>query len=210
MRRPSAVACVACALIALALPATAAAQDTVSLSGYFVAGSTWLAAADSFDAVAGTRRTSNFGGGAAVTFWKSAFVDVAVSRQKMDGQRVFVDQGTVYGLNIPLRVTMIPFDLAAGWRIAGRVSPFGAVGVTHISYRERSDFAGTGEDVDGSGTGLVVLGGADVMILRRVRVGAELRYRAADGPLGETGVSAVFGERSIGGFAAAVRISVGS
>jgi len=199
----------ACAIAALTLPTTAGAQSSMDVRGYFVAGSTWLNAADSFEAVADTNRTSNIGGGGAVTIWKSVFVDVAVQRMAIEGQRVFVDQGTVYPLNIPLQVTMIPFDVAAGWRTPGRVSAYGAVGVSRISYTERSDFAADDEDVDDSGTGLLLLGGADVTIWKFVSIGGEVRYRHVDGPLGETGVSAVFGERSIGGVAASLRVSVG-
>ena len=209
MSTSTAFAVAACLLVVLALPEAALAQGGTPLRGYFVAGSTWLTAADSFDAVADTHRTSNIGGGAAVTLWKNVFVDVAVLRMKVDGERVFVDQGTVYGLNIPLQVTMIPFDVAAGWRMPGRVSPYGAIGVSRISYRERSDFAGADEDVESSGTGPLVLGGADVAVLKFVHIGAEVRYRRVDGPLGESGVSEAFGEQSIGGFAAAIRVSVG-
>jgi hypothetical protein len=199
----------ACAIAVLTLPKTALAQNSTIARGYFVAGSTWLNAADSFEAVADTNRTLNIGGGGAVTIWKHAFVDVAVQHMKVDGQRVFVDQGTVYDLNIPLQVTMVPFDVAAGWRVPGRVSAYGAVGVSRISYSERSDFAADGEDVDDSGTGLLLLAGADMTLWKLIHAGGEVRYRNADGPLGQTGVSQIFGERSIGGFAASVRISVG-
>jgi opacity protein-like surface antigen len=200
---------VACVLIAIAQPERAFAQTGMTIRGYIAAGSTWLTAADSFDAVAGTNRTSSIGGGGAVTLWKSAFVDVAVLRMKVEGERVFVDQGTVYDLGIPLTVTMIPLDVAAGWRQRGRISPYGAIGLSRISYSERSDFAGDGEDFDESGTGLLLLGGADVTISKLLHVGAEARYRGVDGALGDTGVSGVFDERSIGGFAVSVRISVG-
>ena len=209
MRLPNAFLIVACTAVALAMPESAAAQDNVSARGYFIAGSTWLTAADSFNAVADSNRTLNLGGGGAATLWKNVFVDVSVQRMKIDGQRVFVDQGTVYHLNIPLQVTMIPFDVAAGWRMPGRVSAYGAVGVSRISYNERSDFADAGDDVDESRTGLLLLGGADVTVWRFVSLGGEIRSRHVEGPLGETGVSAIFGERSIGGVAVSIRVSAG-
>ncbi len=196
-------------LLVLTLPETALAQHGTIIRGYAVVGSTSLTAADSFDAVAGTSRTLTIGGGAAVTLWKGVFVDVAVSRLKVDGERVFVDQGAVYRLNIPLQVTLTPFDVAGGWRRAGRISPYGAVGLSRISYKESSGFAAAGEDVDDSGTGPFVLAGADVTLWRLVHVGGEVRYRHVDGPLGQTGVSAVFGEQSIGGLATSVRVAIG-
>jgi opacity protein-like surface antigen len=204
-----AFALAACALVTLTQARTAVAQESLAIRGYFIAGSTWFAAADSFDAVAGKSRTSNIGGGVAVTFWRRAFVDVALSRVALDGQRVFVDQGTIYELNIPLQVTMIPFDVTAGWRASGRISPYGAVGLSQIAYHERSDFAGAGEDVDSSGTGWVAMAGADVALSRLLHAGGEFRYRGVDGALGETGVSEVSNERSIGGFSASIRISIG-
>ena len=209
MRLPNVFLIVACTALTVAMPASAAAQSTINARGYFIAGSTRLTAADSFDAVADSHRMLNIGGGGAVTLWKSVFVDVAVQRMTIDGQRVFVDQGTVYDLNIPLQVTMIPFDVAAGWRMPGRVSAYGAAGVSRISYRERSDFAADDEDVDDSGTGLLLLGGADVTIWKFVSIGGEVRYRDVEGPLGQSGVSAVFGDRSIGGVAVSLRVSAG-
>ena len=209
MSRVTVFAIAACACGVLMSPNIAHAQLAVPLRGYAAFGSTWLTAAESFNAVAGTARTSNIGGGAAVTLWKNAFVDVALVRMSVDGERVFVDQGTVYGLNIPLQVTMLPFDVAAGWRWAGRISPYGAAGLSRVSYTERSDFAGAGDDVESSGVGPLVLTGADLRVTRLVHVGAEVRYRHVKGPLGQAGVSAVFGERSIGGFAASIRASVG-
>ena len=195
--------------IVLTLPGPALAQEGVGIRGYGSLGVTFLAAADSFDAVAGTSRALNIGGGVAATLWKGLFVDVSASRITIDGERVFVDQGTVFPLNIPLEVTMTPFDIAAGWRGTGRISPYGGAGLTRISYKETSDFAADGEDVDGSGTGLLVLGGVDVAVSTWVHVGGEVRYRSVDGPLGESGVSAVFGEQSIGGFSTSVRVSFG-
>ena len=197
------------AIAVLALPERAFAQRDLSLRGYAVVGSTWLTARDSFDAVAGSHQTLNIGGGATVTIWKGAFVDLGIYRVKVEGERVFVDQGTVYRLDIPLQITLIPFDLAAGWRRAGRVSAYAAAGVSRISYSERADFAAAGEDIDASGTGPLVFAGADVSLTRLVHVGGEIRYRSVDGPLGQTGVSEIFDEQSIGGFAVSLRVSFG-
>src|SRR5262249_41960378 len=158
----SSIACLiaACTLMSLTVPAPAVAQVGTNIRVYAAAGSTWLAAADSFNAVAGTNRTLNVGGGAAVTLWKGVFADVAVMRMKVDGQRVFADRGIVYPLNIRLAITMIPLDVAGGWRLNRRISPYAAVGISHLFYSETSDFAANGENVDTGGTGPVVFAGA--------------------------------------------------
>lgn len=198
--------------IAAALPVSAAAQARVGVRGYGSFGTTTLAAADTFDAVADTTSASVYGGGAQVTdIWRGVFADVGVSQLSLDGERVFIgDDGTVFELGIPLEVTMRPIDVAAGWRFGfGRVAPYVGAGVTYLSYEETSDFAEAGEDVDESGTGALVLGGVDVRVWRWIHAGGEVRYRRVAGILGEGGVSSHFGEDDAGGISAAVRISIG-
>lgn len=187
------------------------AQSTVGARAYLTFGATWETASDTFDAVAGTSRASGIGGGATVTgLWQGLFVDVGVSRQRFDGERVFVLNGTAFPLGIPLEVTVRPIDIAAGWRVtAGRVSPYAGGGATFLSYEETSDFAQPGENVSERKTGLVLLGGVDVALLRWLHAGAELRYRSVTGLLGTGGVSEAFGEDDLGGTAVAVRVSVG-
>jgi len=200
-----------CAGVLCLVPVTAAGQATgPSLFGYGTLGSTALAAAETFEAVAGTSRRTNLGGGAHATIWRGLFVDGAVSRLRLTGERVFIHGETVYQLGVPLTVTLRPVDVAAGWRIRrGRVSPFAGGGLSMVSYAEESDFAEAGDDVRETRTGAMFLGGVDVAVLQWLQLGGELRYRAVTGVLGAGGVSGVFGEDSIGGVAASVRVSVG-
>ena len=206
IRRAFAAAC-----LAVALPSSAAAQPPLAIRGYGVFGIATLAATDTFDAVAGTTTAPIVGGGAQAALWRGLFADVAVSWLSIEGERIFVDAaGTVFQLGIPLEVTMRPVDLAAGWRISfGRITPYAGAGVTFLSYEETSSFAEAAEDVSESGTGMLVLGGADVRVWRWVHAGGELRYRRVRGILGEEGASAEFGEDDAGGFSAAVRVSIG-
>jgi len=193
-------------------PPRRAPQPPVRVRGYGIFGITQLAAADTFDAVAGTTRRPVFGGGAQVTnLWKSIFADVAFSRlRSIEGQRVFVNGGTVFGLGIPLQVQLQALDVAAGWRTTyGRVAPYAGGGISYLMYNETSDFADAADNVDTGGAGPLVLGGVDVAISRWLHGGAELRYRSIFGILGENGASAAFNEKNAGGFSAAVRISVG-
>jgi hypothetical protein len=78
-----------------------------------------------------------------------------------------------------------------------------------FQYREDSDFATAGDDVNERKTGVVALAGADVRVLRLVSVGGEFRYRAVDGVLGVGGVSQIFGDDQLGGLSLAARFSVG-
>ncbi len=201
----------AAVLLALAVTRSAHAQTSVGALGYVTFGSVALGAADTFEAVAGKSNAPSVGVGAAVTgLWKHVFVDVSYSRQWLDGQRVFVSNGSVFPLGIPLSVAFEPLDAAAGWRFrAGRIMPYAGAGVSSIRYTETSDFAQQGDDVDERKTGGLVLAGVDVPIGRWFLLGGELRYRAVTGVLGESGASAAFGEDQLGGVSYAVRVSVG-
>lgn len=187
------------------------AQRSIDARGYFTYGAVSLASSETFKAVAGTSRTSSIGGGGEVTgLWKGLFADVAFSRQRLEGERVFVLDGTVYPLGIPLDVRFWPLDVAAGWRLTrGRTSPYVAAGLSSIKYEETSDFAQAGDDVSARKSGALVLGGVDVALARWLFVGGELRYRAVTGVLGESGASAVFDEDRLGGLSYAVRVSLG-
>jgi guanyl-specific ribonuclease Sa len=189
-----------------------ASAQAIGASVYGTYGTTSLTASNTFEAAAGTSRKSAPGIGGTVTgLWRGLFVDVAFTQYKLDAQRVFIDQGTVFPLGIPVRVTMRPFDIVGGWRHKGRsrVSPYGGAGLVFFQYQEDSDFAIAGDDVSERQTGVVVLAGADVRVVRLVSVGGEFRYRAVDGVLGLGGVSQVFGDDQLGGLSFAARFSVG-
>jgi opacity protein-like surface antigen len=198
-------------VLAAMAPAPASAQS-IGLRGYVLFGVAQLAAKDTFEAVADTSQQPVFGGGVQVTnIWKGVFADVGVSQiRTIDGERVFVDDGEVFELGIPLEVKMRPVDIAAGWRLAfGRISPYVGAGVTFFKYEETSEGADADENVDESRTGPLFLGGVDVAIVSWLHAGGEIRYRQVTGILGEGGVSAEFGEDNAGGLAAAIRISIG-
>jgi opacity protein-like surface antigen len=189
-----------------------ASAQASGASVYATYGTTNLTASDTFEAAAGTSRKSAPGIGGTVTgLWRGLFVDLAFTQYKLDAQRVFIDQGTVFPLGIPVRITMRPLDLVGGWRYRSRsrVSPYGGAGIVFFQYREDSDFATAGDDVSERKTGVVALAGADVRVLRLVSVGGEFRYRAVDGVLGVGGVSQIFGDDQLGGLSLAARFSVG-
>ena len=207
--RRSILALVVFAAIGSARPALA---QSLGLRGYLTFGVAQLAATDTFEAVADTSQQPVFGGGIQVTnIWRGVFADLGVSQiQTIEGERVFVEDGEVFDLNIPLEVEMRPLDIAAGWRFEfGRISPYVGAGVTLFRYEESSEGADPGENLEESGNGPLFLGGVDVAIVSWLHAGGEIRYRQVTGILGEGGVSAEFGEDNAGGLAAAVRISIG-
>lgn len=198
-------------LVCLLLSVKPAVAQAPGISGYFTGGVTFLEAAESFDAVAGTSQPMTLGGGAHVSrIWHGVFADFAITRSSLDGERVFVSNGNVFRLGIPWEARMQPIDLAAGWRFrAGSAGPYVGAGVTFMKYTEESDFAQSGDNVDVRKAGPLVLAGFDVPVGAWVRVGVEARYRRVSGVLGDAGVSKAFNEDQLGGASTAVRVSVG-
>lgn len=198
--------------IAALAPPPAAAQESVGIRGYAIFGVAQLAAKDTFEAVADLSQQPIFGGGVQVTnIWKGIFADVSVSQiRSIDGERVFVNQGEVFELNIPLEIKMRPVDIAGGWRFTyGRFSPYVGAGLSYLTYEETSDFADSGENVNENANGPLFLGGVDVTLWDWLHAGGEFRYRQVKGIFGEDGVSETFDEDNAGGFTAAFRVAVG-
>lgn len=181
------------------------------IHAYGTYGSSVFAAKETLNAVAGSTRFANLGGGVTITnLWRNLFVDLGASQAKVDGHRVFVDGDTVYDLGIPLNVTVRPIDIAAGWRVtSGRLSTFLGAGMTSLYYEETSAFAEAADNVKDRRAGALFVGGIDVAVIKWVQLGGELRYRAVKRILGEGGASSVFGEDQVGGLSAGMRVSVG-
>lgn len=189
----------------------ASGAQSVGASGYVSFGVMRFAATESFDLVTGSSSTSGFAFGAIVSrVWHGVFADVSFWRHKSEGERFFVDGGSTYPLGIPVSITFQPIDLAGGWKFElGAVHPYIGGGVTFMSYKEESDFATGSDDVDERKTGGLLLIAADIPLGQFLRLGGEFRYRAVTGVLGESGVSAIFGEDRLGGSSYAFRVSVG-
>ncbi|MGH9162722.1 MAG: hypothetical protein ACRD2X_22370, partial [Vicinamibacteraceae bacterium] len=182
----------------------------------------WLApaASETFDATVGSANAVEYGASGAVLLPRGFFVEVDVSHVENDGQRVFVDDGSVFELGIPLTVSMTPIDLTGGYRFGASEArpfaarrlpfvPYGGVGVGWLAYKETSEFAEPDEDVDERYTSYHLLGGVEVPLWRILGVAAEARYRWVPDALGESesSVSEAFGETNLGGFLFRVKLS---
>lgn len=196
-------------LIGVTLPASA---QQLGIRGLVSFGAVRMDASDSFDAIFGTSTLSEVGGGVQVTnVWRGVFAEVTAGRSKKSGERAFVHDGTVFPLGIDLDATIIPLDIVAGYRFnrSGRFIPYVGGGYTSVVYRETSPFAESGDDVDDRHAGFVALGGVEVRTLRWLQVRGEARYRRVPDALGNGGVSAAFGEDSLGGLRFGVLVGIG-
>jgi hypothetical protein len=171
-----------------------------------------MSATESFEAVIGRDTVTSFGGGAQATnVWKGLFLEVSIERSKVDGERVFVFDGDVFPLGIPLEIEMLPIDIVGGWRhrVANRVFAYGGGGVTLLTYKETSEFADDDEDIDERYTGFVVLGGVEAGVAQWVHLRGEVRFRSVSDVLGVGGASQAFDETTLGGIGFGVKIVFG-
>ena len=170
-----------------------------------------MTAKDSFEAVAGTSTMMGAGAGLEVqNIWRGLFLRGAISRLSKTGERVFVHEGEVFRLGIPLDITMTPIEVGAGWRFKALSSrgivPYVGAGVLFLKHREESEGDGSGEGVNESFTGAAVFGGLEIPVWRKVSAGAELGWRTAK-VKEPGGAMAGFGENNLGGITFRVMIS---
>lgn len=171
-----------------------------------------MTAKESFEAVTGSSSLSGAGVGLEVhRVWRKVFLRAATSKLTADGQRVFVFDGTVFPLGIPLEVSMRPVEIGAGWRfspVGKRLVPYLGAGVLWMKYNETTSGDSSSEAVRETWRGAVVFGGVDVQVWRAVSAGAEVAWRSAT-VKDPGGVFAAFGEDSLGGASVRVLLSIG-
>ena len=169
-----------------------------------------MTAKDSFDAVAGTSTLMGVGVGVeAQNVWRRLFLRGAISRFKKTGERVFVSDGELFRLGIPLEITMTPIEVGAGWRFSplSGIVPYVGAGALFHKHREESPGDGSGDGVNETFTGMTLFGGVEVPVWRFVSAGAEVGWRKASvGSPG--GAMAAFGEKDLGGVSFRVMFSI--
>jgi hypothetical protein len=204
---------------ALAAPAAAQEPAPAAGSGPSLHGRVFgwgdfqqMSARDSFEAVSGESIVSGLGGGLEVhRLWRGVFLRGSISRQSVAAERVFVFDGSVFALGIPLDVTMTPIELGAGWRfgpLGGRVVPYIGAGALWLGYREDGAGTSSSEDVSETYSGATIFGGIDVSVWRFVSAGAEVAWRTAQ-VKDAGGVFEAFGENNLGGISFRLMLSVG-
>jgi hypothetical protein len=174
-----------------------------------------LTSSKSFEAFAGDSRGGLFGGGAQVTFGNGIFAQINVERFTKTGSRVFIHEGQVFSLGISSTVTVTPVTFGGGYRYTGlgRVVPYGGAGYGSYSYREESEFAESGENVEERFGGYYVSGGAEVTIwdggMIALAAAGEIEYSSVPDALGEGGISQEFAEDDLGGTTFRIKFLVG-
>jgi opacity protein-like surface antigen len=120
--------------------------------------------------------------------------------------------GEVFGLGVPLEVTVTPLEVTGGYRftmISPRFTPYAGVGYSSYGYKETSEFADPAEDVDERFSGFHLQAGAEYHVLEWLAVGGEVGWSTVADAIGQAGVSAHYDEDNLGGTSVRFKISVG-
>ena len=209
--------------LAAASPAAAQAQPaprrpagsrSIQIGGYAMVGKITFVAKDSFDTILGATSGVIFGGGATVGLPVGGlFVDIGGWRFTDDGERALVINNEVIPLGIPVKVTIIPIEISAGWKFRIRrmpkLLPYVAGGYTSYGYRETSSFSTVSEDVDDRFPGYHLRGGAEFKVWRWLGVAGEAAWTTVPDAIGKSGVSDAFNETNLGGTSFRLRITAG-
>jgi opacity protein-like surface antigen len=151
-----------------------------------------------------------FGGGVLVAE-RGVFLEVTLSRFKKSGERAFLFNGKPFSLGIPLTATITPIEISGGYRFLRRtaIMPYVGAGIGSYAYKETSEFADAGDDVDVRHAGYLVVGGAEFRVHRLVGIAADVQYTHIGGILGTGGLSKDAGEDNLGGTAIRLKVLVG-
>jgi opacity protein-like surface antigen len=154
-----------------------------------------------FDGASGS---GTFGGAFRFVHKKGFYVTGGARTWSKDGERVFVatQTGPIQRLGFPLSVRLVPITATVGYRFRRNrtIVPYVGVGGGVTLYREESEVAGeTHDDSRSAGT---FVGEAGVEYGRKsFRFAVEGTYSIAPNGAGVAGVSRVYGEDDIGGWA---------
>ena len=196
-----------------AAQASAQALSSMSLRPFVEVSEESFNAIDTFTSVFGRTYQPFWGGGLQVTAADRYYVEVTASRFRKSGDRVFRNAGQTFHLGIPLTATLTPFEIVGGYRFHSTrrpwLVPYVGAGVGRYAYRETSQFAADGEDLDTHHAGFVVHGGGEFRLSQWVGVGTDVQFTHVPGIFGRGGIYQDVGEDDLGGFAARVKFVVG-
>jgi hypothetical protein len=219
LRRAGTVLLGACATVALTPPQAlaqargGAAEPDIAIRAVVEAGARTFSASHSFDAVLGTSSGPIFGAGAAAIIRRNVFVSFDVTRFQRDGERVVVAAGEAFPNGIATTISVVPIEISAGWRFTQArrtVIPYLGGGLGWHKYKETSDFADDGEDVQFTKIGFQLLGGAEWRASRWLGIAGEAAWMSVpDAFSNDTGAAAAFDEHDLGGAVFRVKVVIG-
>ena len=210
------------ALVAIAAPAAAQPDPAISIRPFVDVTEQAFTAKNTFNAVFGQSMGPFIGAGVQVTFADQFYGEVSGSRFRRSGDRVFVINGDVFHLGLPLSATLTPIEVTGGFRFrilrGGRpiawVRPYVGAGIGWYAYQETctaqaAACAAIDADYSAKHNGFVLNGGAEFRLHEWVGVSADVQYRRITGIIGQGGASQAFSESDLGGVGGRFRVIVG-
>lgn len=199
-------------LVALGFASPASAQQE-SGGGFLLSahgGYVGLNFKESARAILGSTGGATFGGDIGYVLGEHLFFSAGARYFSRTGERVFVTEpgGTVFKLGHPLKLRLVPAQATVGWRfgeirsLGMPLTPYVGLGGGVTSYREESTIGGETrlfevKKTSGHALAGLELGGGPL------RFAIELTYSTVPNAIGDSpdGVSRIYGEKDIGGFA---------
>jgi opacity protein-like surface antigen len=177
------------------------ARGRFMLRGFGQAGGTVFDARDSFDTLIGSTFGMMSGGGGQVVFPNGVYAQGSFDRFRKTGSRVLVSGNQLFMLDSPTQLTVTPILGTVGYRAPdySRFAPYVGGGIGWHSLREESPGLAAADWIDEGKLGYHVVGGIEFPVARFLAVAGEAQYATVPKALGETGVSAVYGEENLGG-----------
>jgi len=168
-----------------------------------------MSASQSFQAVTGSSTFIGPSGGVEVlNIWHGVFARVTFAHMSKDGQRVFVNNGQVFPLGIPLTIGMTPIELGGGLRHVtdkkGLWTVYGGLSALFLNYSETTPSGTSADNTQETFNGVTIFGGLERGFHKYLIVGVEAQYRSVPNALGAAGVSQIYNETNLGGFAARI------
>lgn len=185
-------------------PVRAPRAVPIGVRVFFALDSDTMTATKTFNAVLGSATLAAYGGGGELlNIWRRVFIRGALTFTSKDGTRVQSNGDDFVPINIPLTVTMRPFEAGGGWRFGkserDRVIPYAGGGLLLMSLKQKSTVpTETTESTSDSFTGSFLFGGVDFSPAGIFSAGAEVQYRGVPNAIGDD--TTVSKERNLGGF----------
>ena len=175
------------------------------------AGGTLFTARDSFDTILGRPMNSVFGVGGQIVLPIGTFFEVSVDRFRHAGTLALGSGNQVFRLAAPTTVTLTPVQVTAGHRVqnSDRVASYGGGGVGWYSLEEDSPFTSNAGPITKRSVGYHVRGGAELNVVGWLWVAGEVQWAMVPKALGDTGVSAIFDEKDLGGTTVSLKLIFG-
>ena len=179
--------------------------------GFGQAGGTLFSASQSFDAIVGNGLNPVYGGGGQLVFPNGLFTQVGLERFNKTGTRALVSGNQVFTLEIPNRLTINSLLVSAGYRVESshRIATYFGGGAGWHTLDESSPTVPGSASLNKRSVGYQILGGAEFPILGWAWIGGEVQWATVPKALGDTGVSAVYGETDLGGTTIRLKIILG-